>query len=293
VPRVSVIIPAHDSAATIGRTLRSVAAQGFQDWEAIVADDASSDATAELAAAVDPRVKVVHTESNVGPAGARNVAIEHATADLVAFLDADDRWEPQYLERQIERYEQAGDGVGIVACDAWMETADGTRIGRYSERFGTAEGITLAELLERNRIFISALCPRAVVDEVGRFSPECWGSEDHDLWIRIVERGYRVVANPDPPLAIYRVADGSVSSSRAGMARTEQATYRLALERGRLGPRERAIAARRLRLASAAERVEQVGVARALPRLARVAIENPRLWGGWLRRLTTERPPRG
>jgi glycosyltransferase involved in cell wall biosynthesis len=292
VPRVSVIIPAHDSAATIERTLRSVVAQGFGDWEAIVADDASSDHTAELAAAVDPRITVVRSETNLGPAGARNLALERASGDLVAFLDADDRWEPEYLERQIARYEQAGGGTGIVACDAWIETAGGTRIGRYSDRFGSAEGITLAELLQRNRIFISALCPRAVVEEVGRFSPECWGSEDHDLWIRIVERGYGVVANPDPPLAVYRVAEGSVSSSRAGMARTEQATYRLALERGRLGPRERAIAARRLRLATAAERVEQVGVARALPRLARVAVENPRLWRGWLRRLTVGRSRR-
>jgi glycosyltransferase involved in cell wall biosynthesis len=285
VPRVTVIIPAHDSAATIERTLRSVVAQGFGDWEAVVADDASADATAQLAAGVDPRIRVVRSDRNVGPAGARNLALEHASGELVAFLDADDRWEPDYLERQVGRYDQAGPGTGIVACDAWMETADGTRIGRYSEHFGTADGITLAELLRGNRIFISALCPRALVDQVGRFSTECWGSEDHDLWLRIVESGHRVVADAGPPLAIYRVADGSVSSSRAGMARTEQATYRRALERGRLNPAERRIAARRLRLATAAEQVERLGPLRALPRLARVAAENPRLWRGWLRRL--------
>jgi glycosyltransferase involved in cell wall biosynthesis len=285
VPRVSVITPAHDNEQTIEATLRSVVAQSYPDWEAIVADDASSDRTGELAAAADPRVSVVRSDANLGPAGARNLALERASGELVAFLDADDRWEPGYLERQVALYDAAGPSTGIVACDAWLERADGTRIGRHSERFGDAGGVSLAQLLAGNRIFVSAICPRAVVDEVGGFSTDCWGSEDHDLWLRIVERGYRVVATPDPPLAIYRVADGSVSSSRLGMAKTDQATYRRALERGRLGRRERAIAARRLRLARAAERVERAGPLRALPSVARVAVENPRLWGGWLRRL--------
>jgi teichuronic acid biosynthesis glycosyltransferase TuaG len=287
-PRVSVITPAHDNEGTIGATLRSVVDQTFGDWESIVADDASSDRTAEVAAAVDPRVTVVRAQTNSGPAGARNLALEHASGELVAFLDADDRWETDYLERQVGLYDReqaAGGRVGIVACDAWLERADGTRIGRYSERFGSADGVTLDELVKGNRIFISALCPRAAVEEAGRFSTECWGSEDHDLWLRIVELGYRVVANPPPPLAIYRVAEGSVSSSRLGMARTDQATYRRALERGRLDRRGRAVARRRLRLARAAERVERVGPVRAAPQLARVAVENPRLWRGWLRRL--------
>jgi glycosyltransferase involved in cell wall biosynthesis len=289
VPRVSVITPAHDSADSIGATLQSVVDQTYTDWEAIVADDASSDDTATVAAAVDPRVQVVHTESNVGPAGARNRALEHASGELVAFLDADDRWEPAYLESQVGAYDRAEPPVGVVACDAWIETSDGKRLGRYSEQFGTPDGITLTELLKHNRIFVSALAPRAVVAEAGGFSTECWGSEDHDLWLRIVERGYRVVANVDEPLAIYRVAEGSVSSSRLGMARTEQATYRRALERGRLGRRERWIAKRRLRLATAAEQVERVGPLKALPRLLPVAIENPQLWAGWLRRAKAER----
>jgi glycosyltransferase involved in cell wall biosynthesis len=262
--------------------------QTFADWEAIVADDASSDRTGEIAAAAGPRVQVTRSDRNVGPAGARNLALERAGGELVAFLDADDRWEPDYLQSQVALYdrEQASrPGVGVVACDAWLETAGGERIGRYYERFGSADDITLAELLKANRIFISALSERAVVDEAGGFSTECWGSEDHDLWLRIVERGYRVVANPGPPLAIYRVAEGSISSSRAGMARTDQATYRRALERGRLGRRERSIAMRRLRLATAAERVERDGTVRSMPGLLRVAAENPRLWGGWLSRL--------
>jgi glycosyltransferase involved in cell wall biosynthesis len=288
-PRVSVITPAHNSAGTIAQTLRSVVAQTFGDWEAIVADDASSDDSAQLAASVDPRVKVVRSDANLGPAGARNLALEHATGELVAFLDADDRWLPEYLAKQVALFDEADaeprhPRVGIVACDAWVERPDGTRIGRRSDEFGLPDGISLDDLLESNAIFISALCPRAAVDEVGGFSTECWGSEDHDLWLRLVERHYRVVVNAEP-LAVYRVAGGSVSSSRLGMARTDAATYRRALERGNLSSRQARTARRKLRLARAAESVETRGAARSLPLVARAAVENPRLARGWLRRL--------
>ncbi len=122
--------------------------------------------------------------------------------------------------------------VGIVACDAYVETPDGERHGTYGARVGMLDGpITLDRLLEGNPIFVSALVPRALVAEVGGFSTETWGSEDHDLWLRIVERGYEVAVNPRP-LVIYREAEGSVSASRVGMARTSQATYRRALDRG-------------------------------------------------------------
>ena len=94
---------------------------------------------------------------------------------------------------------------------------------------------------------LTSMAARAVVQEVGGFSPETWGTEDHDLWIRIVERGYRVVINPRP-LASYRVGTGaSVTANLEGMARTNQATYRLALERGNLDPKQQTLARRHLR----------------------------------------------
>src|SRR4051794_40590064 len=90
--RVTVVIPAHNSADVIEDGLRSVLAQTYDDWEVVLADDASADDTAARAAAVSPRVRVVRTDTNLGPAGARNLALEHATGELVAFLDADDWW---------------------------------------------------------------------------------------------------------------------------------------------------------------------------------------------------------
>ncbi len=127
----------------------------------------------------------------------------------------------------------------------------------YADRHGYADGATLTDLLRSNRVFVSALCPTAVIRAAGAFSTECWGSEDHDLWLRIVEHGYEVIGTSEP-LVIYRLGAESISSSAVGMARTDQATYRRALARGRLDPEQRRIARAGLRTARAVEAFERL-----------------------------------
>src|SRR3954447_14974934 len=150
--RVSVIMPAYQSAAVIGDALRSVLAQTYDDWELIVADDASEDDTADVAAAVSSRVRVVRAQVNRGPAAARNLALRQASGELVAFLDADDWWTPHYLERQVGRYDAAidepGPPVGLVACDAQVWTEDGGYAARtYYGQFRKVEPVTVERLL--------------------------------------------------------------------------------------------------------------------------------------------------
>src|SRR5205814_1389686 len=137
-----------------------------------------------------------------------------------------------------------------------------------------------AVLLKKNPIFVSALATRRVVDEAGGFDAEIFGVEDRDLWLKIVERGHRVVVQR-LPLAVYRLAPQSVSANPASMARATQLFYRRALERGNLDAHERRIAQRELRLQRVIEQVaSEDGIsmgrlARALPLLARVAAEHP------------------
>ena len=161
-----------------------------------------------------------------------------------------------------DRQTAAGHRVGIVACDAQIVGPDGSARDTHSERTGASGTPDLATLLDGNVIYVSALVPRAIVEELGGFSTETWGSEDHDLWIRILERGYEVARIPRA-LAIYRELDGSVSSSALGMARTNQATYRRALARGRLTPRQRRLAQRSLQLQLAIEALEDIAARRA------------------------------
>jgi len=297
-PRVSVIIPAHNARQTLPETLDSVIGQTFEDWEAIVADDGSDDGTGELASGYHERVQCVRSERKLGIGGARNLALGRAGGELVALLDADDVWVPEYLERQVGRYDaarRAGCEVGIVCCDAYEFGPDGRRAHSYSRRAGWSDPVTLTSLLRGNTIFVSAMVPRAVLEELGGFATDCLGTEDYDMWLRIVESRRAVLAAREA-LVGYRVSDSALSANVAAMARATQTTYRHALARGRLDRRQRAIARRQIRLQALVEAWEELarartrtgampwaGALRSTPLAARVLLERPTRWLHWLR----------
>jgi glycosyltransferase involved in cell wall biosynthesis len=285
-PRVSVIIPAFNAEQHIAEALRSVQAQTYDDWEVVVCDDGSSDSTAEIASAFQ-KVRVVGDSTNRGLAAARNRAISTANGELLALLDADDRWLPEYLAQQIDLYERSqaryGD-IGIVACNALLEAPDGLRTETRMDIVPFPDKLTLSDLLRYNPIFVSVVLPRRTVEEVGGFCPDLRRVEDLDLWLRIVEAGYRVVGTREP-LAVYRIGSPSLSSDAGAMARDMQRIYRRALERGKLSPREQRIVHRELRRQRLVEQISSGPdlsyrqTLRALPLLFRVVVEHPRSWG--------------
>jgi glycosyltransferase involved in cell wall biosynthesis len=300
---VSVIIPAHDAAPVLAETLASVSAQTFQDWEIVAVDDGSHDETWSILEAAGPRVRALRNPTALGPAAARNRALAQARGELVAFLDADDLLLPPYLERQIARLDEAlarGRRVGLVACDARLlddgHYADYTYLDMIPDR---DRPITLERVLRRNPIYISALVPAAVGREVGWFDEELFGTEDFGLWLKILERGYEAVANPEP-LAVYRRATGSVSSDIARQGINNRRAYELALARGALTPRQRRIARGAIRYNRAMEAVAELRFGRLtarsvltlasrLPLLLYVAATNPRWWKQWVTVLRTGR----
>src|SRR5690348_15078750 len=118
-PRVSVIVPVFNRAATIGRAVASVVVQTMADWELIVVDDGSADDPAgALAALSDARLRLLRHERNRGAAAARNTGIAAARAPLIAFLDSDDEWLPEKLARQVAAVERAGPALGAL-CTAF------------------------------------------------------------------------------------------------------------------------------------------------------------------------------
>jgi glycosyltransferase involved in cell wall biosynthesis len=296
VPRVSVIVPAYNSAAYLRETLRSIEQQSYRDFEVIVVDDASRDGTLEVASSAGGVVRALRSERNLGPAGARNLGLEHASGELVALLDADDTWLPGYLERQVSRLEAErarGRRVGIVACNARMVVGPGERPRTFLDHFrGSLEPLTLERVLAGNPIFISALVVRQAGEEAGWFATELFGTEDHDLWIRILELGYEAVLNRQV-LAVYRQPPGSVSSDIARMGAGNQRTYDRALARGRLTPKQRRVVRAQIRYNRAMEAVAAARFAgdpaiaiRRLPTLLRVALTHPRSWPDWMRVVT-------
>ncbi|HYM54824.1 MAG TPA: glycosyltransferase family A protein [Solirubrobacteraceae bacterium] len=304
-PRVSVIVPAHNAAPFIERTLESVREQTYHDWEVVVVDDGSSDRTWELLQAAGPGVRSFRRERAGGPAVARNLALEHATGELVAFLDADDLLLPRYLESQLECYQAAAGRqareVGLVACDARIligeEYAPYTHLQRIPDRDAP---ITLERVLRRNPIYGACLVPTPVGEAVDWFDPELFGTEDFGLWIKILEAGYRAVLNHEV-LAVYRRTAGTVSSNIASQGVNNRRAYELALGRGRLTAGQRRIARRAIRYNHAMEQVALMRFAgaggqrsrlarlRSLPVLAWVAISNPRMWPEWLELLRSGR----
>lgn len=292
-PRVSVIVPAYNAARHIGEALESIESQTVDDWEAVVCDDGSADDTAAIASSFGERVRVIRHERNRGLAAARNTAIEQSRGTLLALLDSDDVWLPHYLERQLALLEEASrqESVGIVSCNARLRDDSGPLAGTYADRFGYAEDVDLERLLDISPIFISALIPRAALERVGLFATDLRSCEDLDLWIRLVEAGYRVISTREP-LAVYRLSAGQLSAQPVKMAQARQAVYRRAIARGRLSARQRHAAERAIRreraIATAASLAADVRE-RRLPRprpselalLARVIAENPTRWRRW------------
>jgi glycosyltransferase involved in cell wall biosynthesis len=301
-PRVSVITPAFNAAATLPETLASVQAQTFTDWEVVLVDDASDDGTGMLATAADERVRVLRNETSTGPAAARNRALQDARGELIAVLDADDLLKPTYLERQIAVYEAgvaAGRRVGAVCCDAELEGPEGS-LGLWSDRVGRVERVDLAGLLLENTVWVSILASRAALLDIGGYHTDPGGDrisedyEDYDLSLRLLEAGWEIVVNPET-LGVYRLRDAARSSQIAATAEAGTRLLDRALARGALSPAQRRIAVRRRRLFEIVRRRAVIaGEPRPLPRLAQAArlaplvavsvLENPQRWRHWLTR---------
>jgi teichuronic acid biosynthesis glycosyltransferase TuaG len=100
--KVSIIVPVYNAENFLNRTVDSILAQTYENWELLLADDCSTDQSRDIMSSyTDERIHCFYCEKNSGPAGARNLALHHATGQYIAFLDADDFWLPQKLEKQI------------------------------------------------------------------------------------------------------------------------------------------------------------------------------------------------
>ncbi len=200
-PRTSVLMPAYNAEATIRESVESVLAQTVEELELIVADDASRVPAAEVLADVsDPRLRIVRRARNGGIGAARNAALAVARAPLVSQLDADDLWEPGYLEAVLPEF---GDpGIGLVYTNATIlghPTGHKDYIGDASvhprDRF--------PELAEANPIPCPTATMRALaVREVGGYGGRRMADDWH-MYMRLAAAGWRF-AYVDRRLARYR-----------------------------------------------------------------------------------------
>ena len=204
------VIPAYNAEETIGETLASVLSQTFTDFEVLVIDDGSTDATVDVVGdADDNRVRVLSV-SNGGVSRARNHGIEAATGQYVALLDADDLWQPAKLERQVEVLASRA-GVGMCFTAAVRVNARGTRLGAMPVRDypDYCEGLLLYSMIVP-AADSNAILRRELALELGGFDPAFSQTADWDFFLRL-SRITRFAAIPEE-LVLYRTFAGNMSS---------------------------------------------------------------------------------
>jgi len=211
-PLISIIMPAYNAEATISESIDSVLAQTYDNWELIVVDDASTDSSPRIIqdyATKDTRIRSLQNPKNSGVAATRNRAIANAGGKYLAFLDSDDLWHKDKLEKQLNLMQTTGAKISFTA------TSYITKSGHMSSYIQEVPPtFTYQNLLRRNLMSCSS-----VMVELATMLPFPKGHmhEDYATWLQII-RNTGHACGLNEPLLIYRLSDTSKSAKRLNSA---------------------------------------------------------------------------
>ena len=221
-PLVSIIMPAYNAEKYIAESIRSVIKQTYQNWELIVADDCSTDDTAEIVNSFsDARIHYYKCVKNSGVAQTRNFGISKADGEWIAFLDSDDLWEPTKLEKQIGFIENSRTAKLVFTASAFVNE-NGIRLGYI---LPAPKTVTTKELLKQNVLSCSSIL---IAKEYIKKYPFPSGEvihEDYVSWLKIlaeIDTAYGI----NEPLLIYRVSSGSKSGNKFKAAKMQWNAYK-------------------------------------------------------------------
>lgn len=218
---VSIIMPNYNSEKYIEETINSVLAQTYQNWELLFVDDCSSDASLELANAFhDERIRIFSMSKNGGAALTRNRAIEEARGKWIAFLDSDDLWVPEKLERQIT-YMQ-GNGISFSYTDYEVIDENNTTVSTFKPSLDVCR---YKDILKHNHIGCLTVIYDA--DKLGKvlMPTAAIKREDVACWLSILKRDEPAYCLHEC-LARYKVHSNSVSSNKLKMVKYQWRVYR-------------------------------------------------------------------
>ena len=219
--KVSIIVPMYNAEKFIGKTIESVLSQTYENWEMLIMNDVSTDnslAVVNEYVKKDDRIKVLNTEKNMGVVKGRNHLIDLANGKFIAFLDADDYWHSQKLEKQIQFMKEKNAGI---SCTEY------TRVKENDEKINEVvikSEISYTDMLKNN--YLGCLTVMYDVEKVGkRYFKELEKNEDYVLWLEIV-KDVKTIFGLKENLAYYRVLDNSRSSNKAKTAKVRWEIYR-------------------------------------------------------------------
>lgn len=215
-------MPAYNAEKYIAESIRSVIKQTYQNWELIVADDCSTDDTAEIVNSFsDVRIHYYKCDKNSGVAQTRNFGISKAAGEWIAFLDSDDLWEPTKLEKQIRFIENSRTAKLVFTASAFINE-NGDSLGYV---LPAPEKVTIKELLKQNVLSCSSIL---IAKEYIVKYPFPSGEvihEDYVSWLKIldeIDTAYGI----NEPLLIYRVSSGSKSGNKFKAAKMQWNAYK-------------------------------------------------------------------
>lgn len=209
-PTVSVIMPAYNAERFIGQAIESVISQTFKDWELIIVDDCSTDATATIVqemAASDARILHVQNKCNRGVARTRNRGIDVCRGEFIAMLDSDDYWEPEKLGKQLDLV--SSERADIAYCSYAIVDEQGNK--RASDFIVPSISTFESTLIQSTMSCSTVLIRRSSLGAL-RFSDKVY-HEDLALWLDLLKKGCRAVGSQEV-LATYRIVPGSRASNK-------------------------------------------------------------------------------
>jgi glycosyltransferase involved in cell wall biosynthesis len=211
-PLISCIVPVYNGERYLRDALESILAQTYRPLELIVVDDGSADRTAEIVANFRHEIACIR-QANLGPSAARNVGLRAADGEFVAFLDQDDLWHAEKLERQMARF-RVRPALDLCITRILLFWEPGLQ--REAERFrghqrsGPVPGYTTTTLLAR----------KAAFDTVGQLDPALWFGAAADWFLRAAERGMTLELLPDV-LVYHRMHDTNLTRRQCNGSREE------------------------------------------------------------------------
>ena len=284
IPLVSVIIPAYQIAPYIAETLDSVFAQTETAFEVIIVNDGSPD-TDELERALAPyrdRIRYVPQE-NRGAGAARNRGVQDAHGEFVAFLDGDDLWLSDYLEKQL-KFAREGN-YDLVYADALLFGKSPVAGKTYMQTAPSEGPVTFVSLLRNdcNVITSGVVARRDALIEAGLFDESLRNAQDFEMWTRMAKRGARL-AYQRKVLLRYRCRDGSLSGDEMNRLKREIRVYQHIAQNYDLTPTEKTELSRVMERQEAAVALADGKIRLLGERFeeARVSFEQAhRVLGGW------------
>ncbi|WP_296400675.1 glycosyltransferase family 2 protein [Acidaminococcus timonensis] len=206
-PNVSIIMPAYNSRNTIGASIQSVISQTFTDWELLIIDDCSPETMKDIADSFhDERIKYIRLLKNSGVAAARNMGISQAKGRYIAFLDSDDFWLPEKLEKQLQFMQNNGYAFTYTWYRQFEDDpAHPIRLVK------TKNFVDYRKLLRGNDIgCLTVMIDRKQIPEIHMPSEK---HEDYITWLNLLKKGYQAYSLQED-LARYRLSQHSVSGDK-------------------------------------------------------------------------------